>query len=52
MVDVGGGMGSASMTLARAFPHLRLVVADREDVVTMAPQVSIGSLVPALFGAF
>lgn len=33
VVDVGGGIGSASRALARAFPRLRFVVQDREEVV-------------------
>ena len=33
VVDVGGGIGSASRALAKAFPRLRLVVQDREEVV-------------------
>jgi len=33
VVDVGGGVGSASMTLARQCPDLRIVVQDRPAVV-------------------
>ncbi|KAI0084943.1 hypothetical protein BDY19DRAFT_466740 [Irpex rosettiformis] len=35
VVDVGGGIGSASMLLANAFPHLRFVIQDRPPVVEM-----------------
>ncbi|KAI9463926.1 S-adenosyl-L-methionine-dependent methyltransferase [Russula earlei] len=33
VVDVGGGIGSQSMTLARHNPHLRFIVQDREAVI-------------------
>ena len=39
VVDVGGGIGSQSMTLAQNHSHLRLVVQDREPVVKDAIQV-------------
>ena len=39
VVDVGGGIGSMSVMLAQAFPHLRFVVQDRAGVVAIAPQV-------------
>ncbi|EKM53088.1 uncharacterized protein PHACADRAFT_210808 [Phanerochaete carnosa HHB-10118-sp] len=35
VVDVGGGIGSTSMLLANAFPHLRFVIQDRPPVVEM-----------------
>ncbi|KAH9830194.1 S-adenosyl-L-methionine-dependent methyltransferase [Rhodofomes roseus] len=35
VVDVGGGIGSTSLLLAHAFPHLRFLVQDRPQVVTM-----------------
>ena len=37
--DVGGGVGSTSVVLASAFPHLRLVVQDRKQVIEIAPKV-------------
>ena len=39
VVDVGGGIGSMSVMLAQAFPHLRFVVQDRAGVVAIAPKV-------------
>jgi ubiquinone/menaquinone biosynthesis C-methylase UbiE len=33
VVDVGGGIGTQSLVLARAFPDLELVVQDREGVI-------------------
>ncbi|CAL1710667.1 unnamed protein product [Somion occarium] len=35
VVDVGGGIGSTSMLLAKACPHLRFVIQDRPQVVEM-----------------
>ncbi|KAI0761043.1 S-adenosyl-L-methionine-dependent methyltransferase [Trametes elegans] len=37
LVDVGGGIGSTSMTVARAHPHIRVVVEDRPQVTEGAP---------------
>ena len=39
MVDVGGGVGSTSIVLAKAFPHLRYVVQDRDAVAKEAEQL-------------
>ena len=39
VVDVGGGVGSQSLTLASHHPHLRFVVQDREFVVGDAVDV-------------
>lgn len=39
VVDVGGGIGSTSMLLANAFPHLRFVIQDRPPVVEMGTAV-------------
>ncbi|KAH9851408.1 S-adenosyl-L-methionine-dependent methyltransferase [Lenzites betulinus] len=39
VVDVGGGIGSTSMVLAKAYPHLRFVVQDRPKVVEVAPSL-------------
>jgi len=39
VVDVGGGVGSQSLTLATHQPHLRFVVQDRESVVGDAVEV-------------
>ncbi|KAL5483578.1 hypothetical protein ACEPAI_8810 [Sanghuangporus weigelae] len=37
VVDVGGGVGAASLPVLRANAHLRLVVQDTEEVVRVAP---------------
>lgn len=37
VVDVGGGWGPASIELVKAFPHLKCVVQDFEDVVAEGP---------------
>lgn len=42
VVDVGGGIGSTSMMLANAFPHLRFVIQDRPPVAEMGTAVSTG----------
>lgn len=34
VVDVGGGIGSVTLMLAKAFPHLQFVVQDRPKVIT------------------
>ena len=39
VVDVGGGVGKQSLTLATHQPHLRFVVQDRESVVGDAVEV-------------
>ena len=39
VVDVGGGIGSVSVKVAEAFPHLRFVVEDRAPVVALAQHV-------------
>lgn len=40
IVDVGGGIGSTSMTLAKAFPHLRFCIQDRPKTVELGVAVS------------
>ena len=40
IVDVGGGIGSQSMTLAQNHSHLRFVIQDRDSVVEDAVVVS------------
>ncbi|KAI5119287.1 hypothetical protein M0805_008066 [Coniferiporia weirii] len=37
-VDVGAGVGSQSMLLARAHPHLKFVLQDREETIGQAKQ--------------
>ncbi|KAI0826305.1 O-methyltransferase [Irpex lacteus] len=34
VVDVGGGVGTQTMALAKAFDHLKFIVQDRESVIT------------------
>lgn len=42
VVDVGGGVGSQTLTLAKAFNHLKYVVQDRAAVISgSAVQVSL-----------
>lgn len=40
VVDVGGGIGSTSMTLAKAFPHLKFCIQDRPKTVKLGVAVS------------
>jgi ubiquinone/menaquinone biosynthesis C-methylase UbiE len=48
VVDVGGGVGKQSLTLATHQPHLRFVVQDRESVVGDATEVhASNSLTPS-----
>lgn len=44
IVDVGGGLGSQSMTLAQTFPHLRFIIQDREPVLKDTAVVRIAML--------
>ncbi|KAI0761038.1 S-adenosyl-L-methionine-dependent methyltransferase [Trametes elegans] len=37
LVDVGGGIGSTSLTVAQAHPHIKVVVEDRPQLVASAP---------------
>ena len=39
VVDVGGGIGTVSMTLAKMHPQLKIIVQDREQVVKDGPKV-------------
>ncbi len=51
VVDVGGGLGSLTLTLSKAFDHLKFVVQDRESVITeSAPNASCFVLVIVTFG--
>ena len=40
VVDIGGGIGSVSLPIAEAFPHLRFVIEDRAPVCAIARSVS------------
>ncbi|KAI0761037.1 S-adenosyl-L-methionine-dependent methyltransferase [Trametes elegans] len=37
LIDVGGGIGSTSLTVAQAHPHIKVVVEDRPQTVAAAP---------------
>ena len=39
IVDVGGGVGGASIELARRFPKIKIVLQDRASVIEAAPKV-------------
>ena len=41
LVDVGGGIGSQSILVAEAHPHIHVVVEDREQVVSTARSVRL-----------
>ena len=43
LVDVGGGIGSQSILVAEAHPHIHVVVEDREQVVSTARSVRFSS---------
>ncbi len=42
VVDVGGGIGAASLSLAKEFPHLKFVIQDRQPVVDAGVEVRCG----------
>ena len=39
IVDVGGGVGGASIELCRRFPKIKIVLQDRASVIEAAPKV-------------
>lgn len=41
VVDVGGGIGSASLVLAKEFSNLRIAIQDRESVVESGVEVHL-----------
>ncbi|KII92455.1 hypothetical protein PLICRDRAFT_50832 [Plicaturopsis crispa FD-325 SS-3] len=48
VVDVGAGVGSQSLPIAKAFPHLKLVVEDRPAVISRAKEFWDAELPEAL----
>ncbi|TFY82517.1 hypothetical protein EWM64_g1487 [Hericium alpestre] len=48
VADVAGGIGSVSMIIAKAYPHLKIFVEDREQVVPEAKKFWDSSLPDAL----
>jgi hypothetical protein len=49
VVDVGGRVGSQSLTLALHHPHLRFIVQDREPVMGDAVKVCARNLLTSVF---
>lgn len=49
VVDIGGGVGSASMLLNKAHPHLKFAVLDRPAVIPDGENVSERKLFTAFF---
>jgi len=41
VVDVGGGVGTASLSLAKEFPQLKFVIQDRQPVVDAGVEVRL-----------
>lgn len=41
IVDVGGGLGPATLKLVNAFPHLKYLIQDQQSVVDASPDVSL-----------
>lgn len=41
IVDVGGNVGTVTLALAKAFPHLRFVVQDLDQQIQAAHKVNI-----------
>jgi len=41
VVDVGGGVGTATLSLAKEFPHLKFVIQDRPAVVDAGVEVRL-----------
>lgn len=44
VVDVGGGIGSATMTIAKKYPELQYVVQDTHVVIGHAAEVTIDGI--------
>jgi O-methyltransferase domain len=45
IVDVGGGVGGAMMSLFKAFPHLRFAVQDTTKMIEIGEQVRNASII-------
>jgi hypothetical protein len=45
VVDVGGGTGSVSLTVARQFPELRFIVQDTPSMIKQGEKVNFSSTV-------
>lgn len=41
VVDVGGGIGSTTLKLLKAYPHLRYIVQDRPHVIADGVKVGV-----------
>ena len=39
LVDIGGGIGATSIIVAENHPHIRVIVEDREQVISTAREV-------------
>lgn len=46
VVDIGGGIGTLSVALAKKYPHLKLVVQDRGPVIGDGLEVRALILIP------
>jgi tRNA G46 methylase TrmB len=44
VVDIGGGIGSSTLQLMKAYPHLRYVIQERRRVITDGVKVGLDYL--------
>lgn len=47
--DVGGGLGSVSIRMAKAHPHIKITLQDVPSVVERARSVSLHNIAPVLW---